>query len=778
MDSSLLQKFRRQLATWVEARLESQRLPFQRLEICPGILTIRGRLVPDLVLWINRDSQLAGSIILLPITIDEQVLVEGAALAEALGLGHFTIWAAREVSIWKPSPKGPTKLESYPLPAANHITPEDFQNTLDDLLDQLKIVAITSAPDIRAYSAYYFANLCLRNLQELTPGLTISARVTAGQTTTDEWVEEAPRIKAWLSLWRILFLLWRGRLPQALQPERVEAAISYALADLTAGQLSWLEPQQDEPPLSEGDAVRLYHLAGRLKQLGWPQSNCAAADLVWMLLQESVHRLGLEPVCLPWSTDEAKLRIACPPVQADTYCALVAPRAYLAGWALKSAILDQVNDISCGENLSDLDKGKEWPGAVAIFNTAGPLNRKEHSAHLIRLRHAWPNRRFDLPRDTPAWLWEALYLAGITSDDLTLILPDNWPHAAGVMALWQVLTERFYLAEMKEHDKGSQALHFLQHKHDLESPCRVHRKEQSIEVPHALHVVQMPGTTQVWLKANEQLVSLLIEKKMGAFGRLLTDEPEQLAQGLHLYLQTSLGSYLWGLSGGQTPLPETGVAPQTVITLGVPVPDEMTLMDLAATGLSMTGTAPDVTVLDREFTNIFGVVPNLPELGSPSSPATPRVRRKPRAPAEQIASKVFLDGVPNFPGHYLMQLYKPELVEFKIYGPFEVVGEFFEQVSLKTINGDHTIEVSGKIVADALVLASYNDISTVSLPKDEQVLAELVQRYRHDLQQLWDNLISACRRHDPHRQAAVKLAKKIWQQHGLPPERTFKELSS
>ena len=66
MDPSLLQQFRQQLASWIGNRLESQRLPFQRLELCPRTLTDQGHLVPDLVLWINRDSQLAGSMILLP----------------------------------------------------------------------------------------------------------------------------------------------------------------------------------------------------------------------------------------------------------------------------------------------------------------------------------------------------------------------------------------------------------------------------------------------------------------------------------------------------------------------------------------------------------------------------------------------------------------------------------------------------------------------------------------------------------------------------------------
>ena len=97
MEPNLLQQFRQQLATWIDLQMETRRLPFQRLEICPRLLTKQGRYVPDLVLWINRDSQLAGSMIILPSKIDSQLLVKAVAMAQALGLGNFTTWAAREV---------------------------------------------------------------------------------------------------------------------------------------------------------------------------------------------------------------------------------------------------------------------------------------------------------------------------------------------------------------------------------------------------------------------------------------------------------------------------------------------------------------------------------------------------------------------------------------------------------------------------------------------------------------------------------------------------------
>jgi hypothetical protein len=377
MDPSLLQQFRQQLASWIEARLESQRLPFQRLELCPRTLTDQGRLVPDLVLWINRDSQLAGSMILLPDIVNAQVLSEGVSLANALGLGHFTTWAAREVSIWNVSSGEVTLLDDFDLPPANRITPDDFQQTLDDLLERLKVVTVTSAPPTATYSEHYFANLCLRNLQEMAPGLTISARLTAGRTADDEWVRQAPREKAWMSLWRLLFLLQQKRLPPGLQPDRLEFAIHYALSDLIKNQQPWLAIQEGEPPLPEDDAVRLHHLAGRLRQLGWPHNDQHAEEMVSLLINEAAHRFDLNVPLLPWSTDTATLRVNCHRHPSADPCSLVAPRSYLAGWAFKRSLNERVEEYSYAEDLQSLSTNQRLTKSLAILKNEQSLDRKE-----------------------------------------------------------------------------------------------------------------------------------------------------------------------------------------------------------------------------------------------------------------------------------------------------------------------------------------------------------------------------------------------------------------
>jgi hypothetical protein len=773
MDPSLLQQFRQQLASWIEARLESQRLPFQRLELCPRTLTDQGRLVPDLVLWINRDSQLAGSMILLPDIVNAQVLSEGVSLANALGLGHFTTWAAREVSIWNVSSGEVTLLDDFDLPPANRITPDDFQQTLDDLLERLKVVTVTSAPPTATYSEHYFANLCLRNLQEMAPGLTISARLTAGRTADDEWVRQAPREKAWMSLWRLLFLLQQKRLPPGLQPDRLEFAIHYALSDLIKNQQPWLAIQEGEPPLPEDDAVRLHHLAGRLRQLGWPHNDQHAEEMVSLLINEAAHRFDLNVPLLPWSTDTATLRVNCHRHPSADPCSLVAPRSYLAGWAFKRSLNERVEEYSYAEDLQSLSTNQRLTKSLAILKNEQSLDRKERESQLMLLRQVW-SRRFELPRKTPKWVWDALYLVGLVSEEVSLELPKGWHHAPGVEVLWSVLLERYQLAEIYMNETGEQGF-FFTHCPQKNGCVKVHRNNRVFELPLELTSTVMPGTTQIWLMADESVVELLCNKKIGGVSPDWADETDPLTWGVYVFLQTQLGKYLWQLCSNQTPLPETHELTLAVRNYGLPLPGREILADLSLIGLPETEMIPEPDLLEREFTNIFGPTPVLQERVSHDITGGSKSRRRSSAAPKEIAAKVFEDGIPRFPEHYLMDLYRPEVTEYTLCGALEITEEFFDKISLRTVAKDHTLEVSGKLIAEALILASYTDQDQVSLPNDELILTEIVQQYRSDLLRLHDNLMRACRRFEPHRQQAIKLAGRIWRQQSLPPEEVYKK---
>ena len=769
MDPNLLQQFRQQLATWIDRQMGTQRLPFQRLEICPELLTEQGRQVPDLVLWINRDSQLAGSMILLPDEVDSQLLDEAVAMAHALGLGHFTTWAARDVIIWQISEGGPAPLHIFPLPPANRVVPEDFQNTLNDLLEKLKIISVTTALSATEFTLHYYANLCLRNLQELAPGLTVSARLTAGQTAADEWLELAPLEKAWMSLWRILFLICRKHLPPGLQPERLEQVLHYALADFIDRdeRLAWLEIRKDEPPLQDQEAVRLHHLASRMRQLGWPRCESQAIALVELLLFEVSCRYELEPPQLPWQTDNTTLWVNCTPPHAAGNCSLVVPRPCLAGYALKASLIESSPQRTYEKDLFSLLPVKKFTSAVAVFSNAQILDRGEKESRLILLRQAWPNRRFDLPNKTPVWVWEALYLTGQVSDNLTLVLPHAWYKAPGMTVLWSILTEHYQLTDITGYEFGRQALQLLRSTR-TEAHVRVHLCNTAFEIP-ATAIYQEPGTIQIWMNAPQEILGLLRDRGMAAAGSQWADWTAALKWGTYLFLHTRFGRYLWDLCSDRADLPDPGKVHEAVLTHGMLLLDENSLTDLSLSASQLSGEIPETKILEREFISIFGPMPEIPQTPADIVTDQPKTRRTGKTHIELIVRTVFVDGVPHFPEHYLMNIYRPELIHYDLCGPLEVAEEFFDRISLHTPGAEHCIEVSGKPVAEALILVSHSDRNGVDLPKDEQLLEELLLKYRVDLKRLWHNLVRECRRAEPHQQAAIRLARRIWRQQGLPP---------
>jgi len=284
----------------------------------------------------------------------------------------------------------------------------------------------------------------------------------------------------------------------------------------------------------------------------------------------------------------------------------------------------------------------------------------------------------------------------------------------------------------------------------------------------------MPGTTQIWLMADESVVELLCNKKIGGVSPVWADESDPLTWGVYLFLQTQLGKYLWHLCSNQASLPEIDELPLAVKNCGLPLPGREVLADLCLFGLPETEMIPEPDLLEREFTNIFGATPVLPESATHDITRGSKSRRRSSTAPKEIASKVFEDGIPRFPEHYLMDLYRPEVTEYTLCGVLEVTEEFFDKITLCTVAKDHSLEVSGKLIAEALILASFTDQEHVSLPDDELILAGIVQQYRSDLVRLHDNLMRACRRFEPHRQQAIKLAGRIWQQQNLPPEKVYK----
>jgi hypothetical protein len=649
MTHDFLPKFRRQLFDWLQCRLTDGRLPFRRVEEQPLVMTGARLAIPDLVLWINRDSLLAGAMILTPAHVDPSVLQEGCTVAGSLGLRQFVTWEARAVNVWETGLPVPTLLKSWPMPAVGAISAANFTGVFEQLLQELKGLAVEAVLPAEQLPAAYFANLCRQVLRDIEPALQAAARMAAAAGQTDTRIAQAANAKGWLTLWRLLALLRHDRMPAGIRPERFERAIGYALADLDRELVRQLAPVHHEPPLPESAAVRFHHLAGRLAQLGWPREPQRALTSLQLLCAEAGREGRVETRPLDPPPDRHDLLVNHLPPQPLAEPTLVAAWPVLAGLALTAA----------GRSTRILQKIAALPAdckprrIIAALDDSQPPSPTERRERLAALRQPWPYRRFRLAAATPAWLWDALHLAGLADPEgiLQLTLPANWTLAQDAELLWQSLTERLALAELQLHDDGRQTLTMAGH-------------DQATDT---LEIHYPDGTPR-------------------QFPALLDDAP---------------------------------------------------LAAVAALAL-------------------------------PVAAGPPPARRRPRpALADKIAAKVFVDGLPHFPEHYLRRIDLPPLRSYQLPGPLQPDSCFFDRVRL-TGPGGGLVEVDHPVDAEALLLASRDGRSQVALPADPEVTARLLAAYRNDLQHLWQALLDECRRHHPAQRHALSLARRLWRERRLP----------
>ncbi|TLM66833.1 MAG: hypothetical protein FDZ69_05725 [Deltaproteobacteria bacterium] len=654
MSGDFLPKFRRQLFDWLQHRVAGGRLPFRRVEETPRILTAKGPAAPDLVLWINRDSLLAGAMVLTPAKADEALLAQGREMAAALGLGQFVTWEARAVNIWESGAATVQLLRHRPMPGADRISADDFAIVFEQLLQDLKNLALDAVLPAGQLPPAYFANLCLQTLHDCDPALQEAARRAAGPGQTDACLARKAVDKGWLTLWRLLALLRSGRMPPGIRPERLDRALGYAFADLDRQELLHLVLSGDEPPLPESAAIRFHHLSGRLAQLGWDRQPELAAGTLSMLFAEAAKTYRVATAPLDATSAGSNLLVNhIPPVLAPTDI-LVAPQPCLSGWRLVAGS-DRTPGSQAFDRVTAIPTDTVPARIVANLDDNRPLPPGERRQRSAALRQPWPYRRLQLAADTPAWLWDALHLGGITDPAglLQLTLPPGWANAAAAELLWSLLGERLTLTTLQQHADGRQTLVMVGH--------------------------------------------------------------DQLPDHLTLRLPD-------GTSRELPPLPDS-IGPAAVAGLAAAEPSR--------------------------------------------AAAVTRPRKTPPALTERIAAKVFRDGVPRFPDHYLRRQDLPPLRTYRLPGPLQVVSHFFDRVQLAGPDGT-TIDSDNPADAEALILASRDGRTEVELPVDPAFTLRLVSAYREDLLRLWQGLLDECRRHHPAQRKAVALARRLWREHDLP----------
>ena len=460
MASDFLPQFRRQLFDWLQLRLASGRLPFRRVEEKPIVMTGAGLTAPDLVLWINRDSLLAGAMILVPQKADPGLLRQGREMAGSLGLRQFVTWEARAVNLWETDATAAQPMKSWPMPGSRIISTDDFAVTFEQLLHELKNLAVAAVLPAEQLPPAYFANLCLQTLRDLDPSLQETARMAAKAGQPDNQTLRESRDKGWLTLWRLLTLLQQDRMPPGVRPERLDRALGYVLTDFTQDQFRQLAIAPDEPPLPESAAVRFHHLVGRLAQLGWQHQPARAVASMGLLFTETARDYRLETAPLEWPPTANDLLVNHLPPHLPAGSLLVAPRPCLAGWFLTAGAGDAPLPARTFTEVAALPVDVRPARIVAALDDTQPLPAARRRERLAALRQPWPYRRLQPPAEAPAWLWDALHLAGLVDSEgvLQLTLPIAWPTAPGTGLLWQLLAERLTLTTLRLHADGRQTL--------------------------------------------------------------------------------------------------------------------------------------------------------------------------------------------------------------------------------------------------------------------------------------------------------------------------------
>ena len=186
---------------------DSGRSPFRRAESFFPLLTPEGEIAPPLILWINRDSFMAGALLFFPGSGRT-----GNEAANRLRRSHRHaafrhLGTARNRHLGNPRWPGQT-VQKLPLPATETSSAEFCQIFLV-LLEELKQLSITGAVPPSGSLPFYFANLCRLAYQSAMPVIAEAYRIARAENRESPLLAPAtaPEQQGYLLLLRLLALL-------------------------------------------------------------------------------------------------------------------------------------------------------------------------------------------------------------------------------------------------------------------------------------------------------------------------------------------------------------------------------------------------------------------------------------------------------------------------------------------------------------------------------------------------------------------------------------------
>lgn len=772
MNKSDLKLFARQLSVWAELVIDHGRTPFRRVDLFPRLNTRIGTLHPPLVFWINRQSLMAGGVILLPDNDLQLQLEQGCAVSEALGLRHFVTWEQDCVRIWDTSEAPPREEKLFTVASGND--PEVFRSLLLEVMEQLKLLSVLSMVPTSELSPSYLHNLFQETLDSALGPLVTAFRQTRAEgglleaTRADRQADQLNQ----LTLLRLLALLWHDRLPESILPEKLERAIELALPALPQElqqSLSFTAGKQ-EPPLPNDSAVCFHHLLLRLRQIRWNAPPERAVQAINQMLSAKEGVIKPPFTAIGSNTPLLQINPDSPLLGHEGLHELSDSPAFLAAAALL-------------RHINQLPPSQQHHGSVFTFTTPSlsadqiqgkltnrrKVSREERQRFDGLLRASWPTRRFKLPADTPYWAMETIHLLGLSPTDafLQLEIPASWLTTTFGKTLWELIMDSFHLQTISLGE-GTTILQ-LQKQKSESVLTTVRRMEEECKIDWSEHPKANRSQILYGLLLTAEQYRLIYSDRFQYCSE--TSSSTVTDAGLLSYSKSSLGQCLWEILG-------IGKMPQTAAELrqqkeGLdwPVPDDEVLCKLGLQKIDGLEKTLPQEKLDRRLADLVEssvpVAMTCPQLPQLSGSAISSRQSAPGNHREAILHHLDACGVPNFPGQYLYQLENPLLTSYHFQPPLQITSELLGQFELTDASGK-SFPVSGDITVDALNLCAAQGRTEVELPADPQQLNDILDAYRNDLNQLRQELARQTHTHLENPQAAERLAKKLWKELNLP----------
>jgi len=763
--SSSLDNFLSQLADWTGQIIETGRTPFRKVEISPPLLHPPCPDLPHQVLWINRDSHMAGGLILLPDGNPDHAVLSGTRLAEALGLKNCACWDRRQIEIWELENGSAARQECIQLSGVRSAA--QFRQHLHALLERLKILAVANAPKNEDLTALYLANLLQLALLEVAPGLDESLRALQ---PANEPVWDGGRspgtAKALATLCRLLAVGHADLLPTTVVAEGLERALHFACSSLPDNLAGVLSMSTGEPPLPVAPGARLHHVWRRLQQLGCLKNKTLLAEATeW--LQPTVERLQEVNLKPQQAGDGEPRRLAlnptwvptAPPPEGEVALPAVLVWRSLLRW-FRGIPQPRQQSTEIGSLAPDFH-----PGLVqAALLPSPPASRQQRPRLATALRLAWPSRRFALPANTPRWHYDLLHLLGRAGDkaELELCMPGDLVSRPEGEALWDLLRSGFYLQALHFDHFGSLTLK-AKKSPKADGPCEVSGDKGARHRLWSELRTRSLGYLQILLHWPDTLLQLVDRDLL----RLAAEHPfpEDLEAEARYFWQSSWGQQVAAWSGVPVEklqqAPGHSYAPRTCY----PHPDRLRRLKNLSDDL-----APGGPRFDAEIALWIGT--ELADENWPAAPetrtgASPVGRQSQTELVAEIESRILVDGLPQFPGHYLYDHYRPRLGRFELQGELVENGQFFGQISLRD-QDQREFQVDSPALAASLILISTCQNGELELPLDEDVAGDILRRYLADLSRLRDDLERESRRLLGDPAAARRLAGRAWKNWRLP----------